>query len=292
MSAEADFRKQMAEQAKRMEALQAIERELKVDEHKFQATLAGLRSKLEVHTRALSSANSTKARLVKELAACEKEIKQNETGKAEVTAQIHSVTEKAAAQRDEKLRKISGAPAPPPKAAAAAPAAPPPPAGADLLGGDLFGGPVAAAAAAPPPPDFFGGDLMGAAPPPPAAAAGGAMDLLAELGGALPAAPPAAMGGMGMQQQSPQPMMGGMPGQMGGGMCGGMGAGGMGMGGGMVGGAMCMGGVGGGGMPMGGAMPQPSNDDFAGFDGFDAPPAGMTGGQQSSAADPFAGLMG
>ena len=272
MSAESAFQKEMQAARKKMEALAAIEGELKADEQKLQAALSSLQQKLEDHVRALSVANTKHARLVKELAACEEEIKQNETGKREVTAKIHEATQKAIAVREEKLRKITGAPAPAPAARA------PPGGSADMICGDLLGmassAPAAAAARAAPPPDLFGADLMGATPPPPPpprpVAGSSPMADLMGLGAALPVAPSHAMGGTGI--------MGGMIGGMTGGM-GVMGLGGMGMSGmgSMMGGGGMMGngrgitvgssmGSGGTPAPKGGA--KGSDDSFEGFDGF------------------------
>ena len=112
--------------------LQAIERELKHDEDQFHQLMNKLRSRLEGHTRALTQAHSRHARLVRELAACNEDIRQHEVAKEETSRYIYAATDAAARERDEKLRRYGMAP-PLASEASAAPAAPAPSPVANLL---------------------------------------------------------------------------------------------------------------------------------------------------------------
>ena len=157
-------------------ALQAVEKELKTDEAKFSAHLQALRQSLETNSRSLSAVHAKRARLAKELAACDEEIGRLDAEKAEVSARMHKATSRAAGNREKKLRALDSSHG-----------------GAGSKGGggssppvaDLLGEPPTPSAA--PPTDLLGDDLMSLGPAQPS----NPLDLLAGLG-APPAVAPAA----------------------------------------------------------------------------------------------------
>ena len=156
------FKAQLDSAAKQMASLQRIQDELKNDESKFQQEIAGYREHLERASKNLSTLLSTKTRLEKELQQCIVAVQENERIKTKAAAAIHKATARASVERSEKLRKVTGAPAPaapptataPPNAAAALPTE-------DLLGGGGMPTATPALAAAPAGMDLLGGDLMG-----------------------------------------------------------------------------------------------------------------------------------
>ena len=87
-------------------ALQAVEKELKTDEAKFSAHLQALRQSLETNSRSLSAVHAKRARLAKELAACDEEISRLDAEKVEVSARMHKATSRAAGNREKKLRAL------------------------------------------------------------------------------------------------------------------------------------------------------------------------------------------
>ena len=189
MSADAGstFNERMKAAQREMAQLQAIEKELKQDETKFNAQLQALRDKLETTTRRLSSLHATRQRLAKELAATDEEIATVETEKMETTQKIHAATSNASHNRDKKLRALdpSAGSAPPASKPAAKPASrPAAPPVADLLGGPAE--PPSAPAVGGGLGDLLGDELMGS--PAPAAQGSGLMDLMSAGFGA-PSAP-------------------------------------------------------------------------------------------------------
>ena len=246
------FKAQLDSAAKQMASLQRIQDELKNDDSKFQQEIAGYREHLERASKNLSTLLSTKTRLEKELQQCVIAVQENERIKTKAAAAIHKATARASVERSEKLRKVTGAPAPaaPPAATAPPNAAATPP--TDLLEGGGMPMATPAPAAAPACMDLLGGDLM-------------CGDL---MGAALPAQWEGIPGGGGARSElsglfdmepAPVPAAGGDGGAMGGGgMCGGdmggarMGGSSTGGGGGASGGGMGGGGMGGGGMGGGG----------------------------------------
>jgi len=261
-----------------MQQLQQMQAEMQKEEREFATRMDGLRAKLEVCSKAHSTAEQRKARLEKEKVRIEKELAEaeveiNKQGalKQEITKSIVNMQ----TLRSEQQQGAGGAAAEPPgkaptqagwgaslgqgigglassfMGAGAAPPKKPAPIAAgrpsaatampDLLGGIET---APAGGGAPPAVDLLGGVSFGAPPPPSSAPT---TDLLGAFG--APTAPHPAAAAFG------------------------------------------------GSMPLPPAASAMSADDFAGFDGFDSAPAGMSGaGRPPPSAvmpptDPFANLM-
>uniref|UniRef100_A0A7S2D3H7 Uncharacterized protein n=1 Tax=Haptolina brevifila TaxID=156173 RepID=A0A7S2D3H7_9EUKA len=279
----------MAAAQREMAALQQMEAAMKKEEKEFTMKIDGLRAKLETCSRAHTAAEQRKARLEKERARIDKELSDTDAEitkqgalKQEITRSIVNMQN----LRNEKDKGGGGESMPQAKVAAAP---------AQTGWGASFGGlasswmgsaaPAAGSAptkAAAPTPDLLGG-LGPQAPVGVGAAASGAapVDLLGGLSDFGTAAPPMAsppppsaapvdlLGGLGgfTSPAAPAPRPPGMPG----------------------------------GLPAPAAVGAPafpgSADEFAGFDGFDAPPASMSAGVSvppggvKPPTDPFANLM-
>jgi hypothetical protein len=105
---QASFEAQLAEQRRQFEKMQAVQAELKADEEKLAATVGRLRRKMDESTRALSAAESRRERLKQELVRATAECAEHLKAKEQCTAQIHEATARAAAVREEKLRRACG----------------------------------------------------------------------------------------------------------------------------------------------------------------------------------------
>ena len=184
-SAASAFEQKMRDAAASYNAMRQVEAELKKDDEKFQVALSGLRRELDTTSRALSSAQSRRVKLQRELEACMHECKELEAKKLATTESILAAQAAAAKQREAKLREFGGGSADLLSDGAvpgsadllsddAAPGAPAPASAdaiADLLGGDLLDGGASASR------DLLGGTMAfgpaaerAAAAPPPAAA--------------------------------------------------------------------------------------------------------------------------
>jgi hypothetical protein len=135
--------------------LQAVEQQLAADQVRVNAHVRTLRESLEGDVKALTAAHAKRARIAKDLAACDEEIAKLEAQKAETSRKIHSATARATNDREKKLRELDNR-------ATGGSAQPPAPPVADLLGGPT------------PPP-----------PPPPAAKPSAAQPDLLSLGDEL-----------------------------------------------------------------------------------------------------------
>ena len=107
-SATASFEAQLAEQQRAYERLRSIQGELKADEDQVAAEVAKLRRRLEEAARGLSAAESRRERLRRELGQTETEINELAKQKAHFTSEIHALTERAAAARENKLQRACG----------------------------------------------------------------------------------------------------------------------------------------------------------------------------------------
>ena len=187
--------------------LQAIEKELKTDDARFNQQLQTLRQTLESQSKSLTNLHAKRSRLAKELAACDEEIAKLDAQKAETSKAIHDKTANQASNREKKLRHLEGKV---PGGKTAAPATPPPvmqPNAApvvDLLGEPTAPAPAPAVAAANTS-SSGPADLLGLDDPP----SSNPLDLLmtSGLGGAPqpPSMPPPTM----MPPPPPQPQMSG-----------------------------------------------------------------------------------
>lgn len=150
------FTERLQAAQREFQALQAMEKELKHDEHKFKQQLASLQQSLEGTTRSLASLHSKRAKLAKEMNQCDEEIARLEKHKVETTGKIQQVMAASSDQREEKLRQFGGpgAPTQPPVRTSAASTTPV----ADLLG-DGPSAPSKATVSAPPPADLLGAEI-------------------------------------------------------------------------------------------------------------------------------------
>jgi hypothetical protein len=127
------FNERLAAVTHELNHLQAIERELRLDEAQFEAHVAALRQSLEGATRSLSSQYARRARLVDELRACDGHIDRLEAEKERMSQAIHACTTARQGQREHKLASLGIAHPSQAPDTAAADAAPPPPEVGDLL---------------------------------------------------------------------------------------------------------------------------------------------------------------
>ena len=87
-SAASAFEQKMRDAAASYNAMRQVEAELKKDDEKFQVALSGLRRELDTTSRALSSAQSRRVKLQRELEACTHESKELEAKKLATTESI------------------------------------------------------------------------------------------------------------------------------------------------------------------------------------------------------------
>ena len=107
-SAASAFEQKMRDAAASYNAMRQVEAELKKDDEKFQVALSGLRRELDTTSRALSSAQSRRVKLQRELEACTHECKELEAKKLATTESILAAQAAAAKQREAKLREFGG----------------------------------------------------------------------------------------------------------------------------------------------------------------------------------------
>ena len=82
------FTEQLQAAQRELARLAAIERELKRDDARLGEKLAALRHGLEATTKSLTAAHERRARLVKELAACDDDVATLEAQKADASAKM------------------------------------------------------------------------------------------------------------------------------------------------------------------------------------------------------------
>ena len=102
------FSERLSAASREFNALQAIERQLKADEAQFNSIMASLRQSLEGTARSLTAVHAKRARLAKELAACDADIVKLEATKEKTTAQINRAASERASHRERKLSELTG----------------------------------------------------------------------------------------------------------------------------------------------------------------------------------------
>lgn len=100
----------MAAMQQELNRMQQLKGELKSDETRFQKSVQNLQRELENVSRSLTATHAKKAKLQRELKACDEELAQLEERKKQISAKIFNASEDVERKKATKLRAVTGSP--------------------------------------------------------------------------------------------------------------------------------------------------------------------------------------